>query len=193
VIQNYNNLRGEYAPSAIDQTHRFVGNAVYELPFLKLQKGLAGHVLGGWEVSAILSLYTGSPLGISESTSTTNAQGGNQRPNWTGVNAALGNPTPQRWFDTSQFTLAPQYAFGNVARTLGGLRSDGLKQIDFSLNKNVAINERTKLQVRADCFNLTNTPQFAPPATALGSANFGAVSSQNNQPRIVQLAMKLIF
>jgi len=193
VIQDYNYLRGEYAPSALDQTHRFVGNVVYELPFLKSQKGFTGHLLGGWQVSMILSLYSGSPLGISESSSTTFAQGGNQRPNWTGVSAALSNPTPQKWFDTSQFTLAPQYTFGNVARTLGGLRSDGLKGMDFSINKNVAINDRIKLQVRADCFNLTNTPQFAPPATALGSANFGTVSAQNNQPRIVQVAMKLIF
>ena len=193
VIQDYNNLKGEYAPSALDQTHRFVGNLVYEIPFMKGQKGLAGHILGGWEAGLILSLYSGSPLGISEATSTTDAQGGNQRPNWTGKSAALSNPTPQEWFDTTQFTLAPQYTFGNLARTLGGLRSDGLKEADFTLNKTFAIHERLKLQFRAECFNLTNTPQFSPPATALGAAGFGAVSSQNNQPRIVQLALKLLF
>jgi hypothetical protein len=109
------------------------------------------------------------------------------------VSAALSNPTPQRWFDTSQFSLAAPYTFGNVARTLGGLRSDGLKELDFTLNKTFALYERMKLQFRAECFNLTNTPQFAPPATALGSANFGSVSAQNNQPRIVQLALKLLF
>jgi hypothetical protein len=193
VIQDYNNLRGEYAPSALDQTHRIVGNVVYELPFLKSQKGLAGHILGGWELGAILSAYSGSPLGISQSTNTTDAQGGNQRPNWTGKSAALSNPTVQQWFDTSQFTLAPAYTFGNVARTLGGLRSDGLKELDFTMNKTTTLYERLKLQIRAECFNLTNTPQFAPPATALGAAGFGAVSAQNNQPRIVQLALKLMF
>jgi hypothetical protein len=193
VIQDYNYLRGEYAPSALDQTHRFIGNLVYELPFFKDQKRLTGRLFGGWETGLILSLYSGSPLGISEATSTTFAQGGNQRPNWTGVSAALSNPTPQRWFDTSQFSLAAPYTFGNVARTLGGLRSDGLKELDFTLNKTFALYERMKLQFRAECFNLTNTPQFAPPATALGSANFGSVSAQNNQPRIVQLALKLLF
>jgi hypothetical protein len=193
VIQNYNYLRGEWAPSALDQTQRFIGNTVYELPFLKDQKGIAGHILGGWEAGVILSLYTGSPLGISESTSTTFAQGGNQRPNWTGVSAALSNPTPQQWFNTAQFTLAAPYTFGNAARTLGGLRSDGLKQVDLSINKMVTIHERLKLQIRADCFNLTNTPQFAPPATALGAAGFGSISAQNNQPRIVQAALKLLF
>jgi Carboxypeptidase regulatory-like domain/TonB dependent receptor len=193
VIQDYNNLRGEYAPSALDQTHRFIGNAVYEIPFMKDQKGVAGRILGGWQMGVILSLYSGSPLGISEATSTTDAQGGNQRPNWTGKSAALSNPTPQEWFDISQFSLAPQYTYGNVARTLGGLRSDGLKELDLTLSKTFAIHERLKLQFRAECFNLTNTPQFSPPATALGAAGFGSVSSQNNQPRIVQLALKLLF
>jgi hypothetical protein len=193
VIQDYNYLKGEYAPSALDQTHRFVGNAVYEIPFMKDQKGVVGRILGGWETGFILSLYTGSPLGISESTNTTDAQGGNQRPNWTGKSASLSNPTPQEWFDTSQFTLAPQYTFGNLARTLGGLRSDGLKELDFTINKTFEIHERLRLQFRAECFNLTNTPQFSPPATALGAAGFGSVSSQNNQPRIVQLALKLLF
>lgn len=193
VIQDYNNLRGEYAPSALDQTHRFVGNVVYELPFFKTRKGILSSAFGGWELGAIVSLYSGSPLGISESTSTTFAQGGNQRPNSTGKSAALSNPTPQEWFDTTQFVAPAQYTFGNVARTLGNVRSDGLKELDFTLNKTFPIHERLKLQFRAEAFNLTNTPQFSPPATAQGAAGFGAVSSQNNQPRIVQLALKLKF
>ncbi|MGH9666991.1 MAG: TonB-dependent receptor domain-containing protein, partial [Bryobacteraceae bacterium] len=119
AIQDYNNLRNEYAPSALDQTHRLVANAVYELPFLKGQHGFAGRVFGGWQIGAIVSLFSGSPLGITQSTNTTFAQGGGQRPNWTGVNAKLDNPTVDQWFDTSQFTLAAPYAFGNVARTLG--------------------------------------------------------------------------
>jgi hypothetical protein len=113
--------------------------------------------------------------------------------NLSGVSAALSNPTVQERFNTSQFTLAPQYTFGNVARTLGGLRSDGLKELDFTLNKTFTIHEQLRMQFRAECFNLTNTPQFAPPGTALGAAGFGSVSTQNNQPRIVQLALKLLF
>jgi len=118
---------------------------------------------------------------------------GGQRANWTGVSAQLSHPTVDRWFDTSQFTLAAPYTFGNVARTLGGLRGDNLKELETSLNKTTTIRERVKLQFRAECFNLTNTPQFAPPNTSLGAAGFGAVSAQNNQPRILQLALKLLY
>ena len=192
-IQNFNDLRNEYAPSSLDQTHRFVGNVVYELPFLKDQKGVAGRILGGWEVGGILSILSGSPLGITQATNTTFAQGGGQRPNWTGVSAKLPNPTAERWFDTSQFTNAAPYTFGNLARTLGGLRTQGLKQLDFTLNKTTTLRERYRLQFRAECFNLSNTPQFAPPAISLGAAGFGAVSAQNNLPRIVQMALKFIF
>jgi hypothetical protein len=192
-IQDFNNLRNEYAPSALDQTHRYVANGVYELPFFKGQRGFTGRLLGGWEAGAILSLFSGSPLGLTEATSTTFAQGGNQRPNWSGVSARLSSPTVDRWFDTSQFTLAPAYTYGNVGRTLGGLRGAALREVDLTLNKTTAIRERLKLQFRAECFNLTNSPQFAPPNTSLGGAGFGTVSAQNNQPRIVQLALKLLF
>ena len=101
--------------------------------------------------------------------------------------------TVDKWFDTSQFTIAAPYTFGNVARTLSGLRSDGLKELDMTLSKTTTIHERLKLQFRAECFNVTNTPQFAAPNTSLGAAGFGGVSAQNNQPRIVQLALKLLF
>ncbi len=63
----------------------------------------------------------------------------------------------------------------------------------MSLNKATTIHERLKLQFRAECFNLTNTPQFAPPGVSLGAAGFGVVSAQNNQPRILQLALKMLF
>jgi hypothetical protein len=50
-----------------------------------------------------------------------------------------------------------------------------------------------KLQFRAEFFNLSNTPQFAPPGTALGANGFGVVSAQNNQPRVIQFALKMTF
>ena len=48
-------------------------------------------------------------------------------------------------------------------------------------------------QLRADCFNLTNTAHFDPPNVSLGNPLFGVVSAQGNQPRIVQFALKLNY
>lgn len=194
AIQNFHNLRNEYAPSGIDQTNRFIANALYELPFFSTRKGMVGRWLGGWQLGGIFSAYSGSPLGITQSSNNTFSQGGGQRPNWTGVSAALANPTVDKWFDTSQFTLvSTPYTYGNLARTLGGLRSNGVRQLDFTMVKNTVIRERLKLQFRGEFFNLTNTPQFAPPGTALGTSTFGVVTAQNNQPRVIQFAMKLSF
>jgi len=78
-------------------------------------------------------------------------------------------------------------------RSLGAVRSDGIKGIDFSVVKNTRIYESVALQFRAEFFNLTNTVRFAPPNTSFGAAAFGQVSAQSNQPRVVQFALKLIY
>ncbi len=147
----------------------------------------------GMERVLALTQFAFLALGISATTNNTFSQGGGQRPNWTGVSAKLDNPTPARWFDTTQFTNPAAYAFGNLSRTMNGLRSDGTAQIDATLTKNTRIVENLNLQFRAEVFNLTNSARFSPPNQAFGNAQFGVVSAQNNLPRIVQFGLKLIF
>ena len=192
-IQNWNNLPAEWAVSSVDQTHRLTLDAVYELPFLKAKRGVTGRVLGGWELGLIGSFYSGGPLGITSAVNNTFSQGGGQRPNWSGQSAELADPTPQRWFDTSQFSAPPAFTFGNAGRTFSGLRDAGARNIDLSLVKSTVIQERLRLQLRAEAFNLVNTPRFGPPNVSFGSQAFGVVSSQANQSRILQFAMKLLF
>ena len=119
AIQDWNNLRGgSRSISQLDQPNRFIANSVYALPFGKDLHGIGGKVLGGWEVSAILSLFSGGPIGITSATNNTFSQGGGQRPNWTGVNPSVPNPTPDHWIDATQFSNPPAFTFGNVGRTL---------------------------------------------------------------------------
>jgi len=193
TFQNNQNLRLERSVSALDQTNRFVFNTVYEIPFFRNSHGPAQKILGGWELGLIVNAYSGVPLGMTSAVNNTFSQGGGQRPNWSGVSAALSDPTPQRWFDTSQFTAPPAYTFGNVARTLTGLRGSPARQADLSAIKNTRIRERVNLQFRSEFFNLTNTPRFAPPNTTQGSALFGVVSAMENQPRVIQFALKLLY
>ena len=192
-FQNWNDLRADWSVSSLDQTHRLVLNTVYELPFGKELKGAAGKLVPGWEVGVIYTAASGGPLGVSAATNNTFSQGGGQRPNWTGVNTRLDNPTPNRWFDTSQFSSPPPYTFGNAPRTFSGSRSHGIEQMDLSLHKNTVLTEKLRLQFRAEFFNLSNSPRFAPPNVNFGAAAFGVVSAQTNQPRIIQFGLKLVM
>jgi hypothetical protein len=104
-------------------------------------------VIPGWEVSRILSLFSGGPIGITSATNNTFSQGGGQRPNWTGVNPSVPNPTPDHWINASQFSNPPPFTFGKLGRTLSGLRDAGTRQVDFSLHKTTNLTERLKLQL----------------------------------------------
>jgi hypothetical protein len=193
AIQDWNDLKAEWGTSTIDQTQRLIFNVIYELPFFHSQKGLTGHLLGGWELGIIGSFYSGSPLGVTSATNGTDSQGGGQRPNWNGVNPGISDPTPYQWFNTSVFSTPAAYTFGNAPRTYNGARSDWTRGADISLHKNAHLTEKLTLQIRADAFNLSNTPVFSPPNVSYGSAAFGTVSSQANQPRVLQLGLKLLF
>jgi hypothetical protein len=65
--------------------------------------------------------------------------------------------------------------------------------LDVTVSKTTRLTEKLGLQFRAEFFNLTNSPRFAPPNISFGNASFGVVSAQGNQPRIVQLSLKLIY
>ena len=190
-FQNWNNLSSEWSPSTSDMTHRFILNAVYELPALTDSNAFAKHVLGGWQLGGIWSAFSGVPLGVTSATNGTFSQGGNQRPNWSGVSPSVDDPTPQQWMDSSVFTNPPAFQFGNAPRTFNGTRADGTGQVDITLSKNFRFRENYRLQFRAEVFNITNSPQFAPPNVVFGNAQFGVVSAQGNQPRIIQFALKL--
>ena len=192
-FQNWNNLKGEWGTSTSDQTNRLVLNAVYELPFFKNSKGVLHHALGGWQVGAIGSFISGGPLGMGAAVNNTFSQGGGQRPNWNGTNPSVSNPTVDKWFDTSAFSAAPAYTYGTAPRTFNGLRAAGARNVDATVSKTFQLFEKLRLQFRGESFNFANTPRFAPPNQTFGNALFGQVTSQLNQPRVVQFGLKLLW
>jgi hypothetical protein len=205
-FQNWNNLRAERSVSALDVPQRLVVSYIWELPLMKDQKGFLGKVLGGWQTEGILTFSDGNIIGISAANNQTFAQGGGQRPNWSGLSPKLDNPTIDKWFDTTTqadatrpcappavFCQPAPYTFGNAPRTISSLRSHGVKNVDFSALKNTKISERVNTQFRAEFFNLFNTPRFGVPNTSFGSPTFGTVSSTINSARVVQFGLKVIF
>jgi hypothetical protein len=72
----------------------------------------------------------------------------------------------------------------------------GQFNIDLSIVRAIAMpwpKEGSNVQLRADFFNALNHPQFSNPNTTFGSSSFGVINSTAVNPRVVQLALKLIF
>lgn len=189
--QNWNNLRAERSKSAQDVPQRMVLSALWALPFGKAGSPLTRHVLGGWQLNAIQTIESGTPISLAATVA-----GGGNRPNVVpGVPAALDHPAIERWFNQAAFSNPAPYTFGTVSRTLPDIHSDGLYNMDLSLFKNFAIRERAQFQFRAEAFNFTNSPTFDTPGRVLNSATFGVVTATafNPKPREVQLALRLLF
>lgn len=65
--QNAYNINGDYGRAVYDRTNILTLDGVYELPFYREQKGLVGHIVGGFQLSGIYTLNSGLPLTVTES------------------------------------------------------------------------------------------------------------------------------
>jgi len=189
----------------MDVSHRFVLSYSYELPFgrgkafgSKWHPALDG-VLGGWQFNGITTLQSGFPLSIRTRTDSSQSVGqGTQRPNSTGKSAALDYSRDRdaklnEWFDITAFTQPATFTFGNVGRTLPDVRADRVRNFDLSIFKNFQVSEKMRLQFRSEFFNAFNRPLFAAPNVQLGAPAFGTISGQANNPRQIQMALRLRF
>jgi hypothetical protein len=199
-FRDFNCRACEKSVSPYHYPHRLVTTATYELPFGKGKKfgaswnGFTNAVLGQWQVNGIMTLSSGQPLQMLTTGNTSFSFGGGQRPDSTGADARLDNPTLAQWFDTSAFRLPAQYTFGNMGRMHPNLRSDFVESLDLSVFKRFQVKgERVALELRGESFNALNHPVFGVPNTTVGNAQFGRVASTANAPRQTQFALKLLW
>jgi hypothetical protein len=185
--------------SSFDIRHRTTQSFIYDLPFGKdrnfaIANSLANALFGGWQVNGILTVQGGLPFTPALATTLSNA--GASRPDRIG-SGELSNPTIAHWFDTSFGTPGAAwqnpalYTYGNGGRNI--LRGPGRTNIDGSIFKVARINERCRLQFRAEFFNLLNHPQFDLPNGTIGSAAAGTISSTVGSPRDIQFSLRLSF
>ena len=192
----------EKSISAQDVSQRLVASVSYDLPFGKGRSYLnalpkpVDFILGGWEMNGIMTFQKGLPLAISNGSNNTNIGSPGQRPNDNGQNPAKSGAIADRlnaYFDTSVFSAAPIYTFGNVGRFVPNLRGPGTHNLDFSLFKSFKYRERATIVVRAEAFNFTNSPTWNAPGTTVTSpGSFGVITGASGQ-RQVQLALKLSY
>ena len=122
----------------------------------------------------------------------TRAPGNTQRPNASGDPEIFGDIGPgQLYFDTSAFSAPAQDTWGNLTRN-GTIRGPGFWNLDASLVKRFQFGGKVDAELRADAFNLTNTPHFNNPNGSFGSATFGQVTSSFG-PRLVRFGVRILF
>src|SRR5205085_4689766 len=198
-VRSYYCVRCEHSPSTYDVPHRLTLSAVGELPFGKGKT--FGHswnrvvdgMLGGWQANGILTLASGQPLVFATAANNSYTFGGGQHPDVVGDPVLSSGKSIYQWFNTAAFAQPANFTSGNLSRTYTGVRMDKTKNLDFSLFKNFRLKERYQIALRAEAFNLTNTPVFGAPGTTVNGANFGIITGQSNVARNVQLALKLVF
>jgi hypothetical protein len=197
-----------------DIPHRIVVSGIWELPFGKGRKwghswnGFVNSVLGDWQVGGVYQWQSGRPINLDNRNIYFNCPQGIPR-------ATIKGSTVDATFDTSCFYFHDaavqtngvddpvkqradqRIRLSSNIRTfpsrITAFRGQPLNLWDLSLIKNFSITERLKLQTRAEFLNAFNHPQFADPNTDPTSSSFAKTTGQNNLPRNVQVALKLIF
>jgi len=194
------NIRQEYGPLQGDRTHIFSADYVYTLPWLKSQQGLVGHIVGGWQLSGIVSIATGLPLTVTSTQAFDPAGQGvklsaspaSYRPD------LIGNPNEgaphgfTQWFNTAAFANVPAGQARPGTETRGVVRGPGYQRWDVSLAKNIRVTERMGFDFRADAINVFNHTNFQGVDTGLGDTTFGQITSTRD-PRVLQLGLKFNF
>jgi len=194
----------DVGPSGYDRTHVAVVDFIYDIPlFRHSDSKLLKSVVGGWQVSGIVTLESGLPIniGISE-----NGQGGNglpsasNRPNLTGAISYPKTPvtcTPTcyqqiQYFNAGAFSLPTLGAFGTLGHN--ALRGPGRDNWNLSLFKSFMISESrgSRFELRVESFNTWNHTQFNATDNNLGDTRFGQFTSAFD-PRIFQLGGKIYF
>jgi len=201
----------DWGLSQINLNHDFTASVIYDLPFGKGKKfgsswnGATNAILGDWELTVIEKATSGFPVFVVESNGNGNnvnfSNNGNNliRPNQV-CNPVPSNQSINEWFNPNCFATPPTGELGNASRT--PFSGPNFVNTDFSAIKHFLLpwREGMRLDLRAEVFNLLNHPQFGTPGSGicaacpeLGTPGFGTINSTVNNPRLVQLALKLLF
>jgi hypothetical protein len=179
-VADSTNRRLEKDESTGSIPHALSSSFVWSTPFYGLQ--LAG----------ITRAQSGSPLAVTQATNANAFAGfGIQRPNRV---ADPEFPADQRstakWFNTAAFIAAPEFTLGNSSRN--PVVGPGYRSLDLMLSKTFPLSELVKLELRAEAFNVTNSPSLAAPNVSFGPAAFGTITRAFD-PRVFELVGKVSF
>jgi hypothetical protein len=196
--QNADDPEAEWAPSFFDARHRLVVNETWQIPVgpdkQYLSEGIWAHVLGDWVVTSIWTYQSGRPFSPYDSADPCLTAG-----NWTPVCRPnlVGDPndgprTAQQWFNTAAFQRTGPSEFGTSPRN--PILGPRLFNVDLSFSKLIRLSaERTRLEIRAEVYNLFNTVNLGLPVVDIASAGFGRIGATAVPAREWQFGLKVSY
>ncbi|RPJ56851.1 MAG: hypothetical protein EHM23_22370 [Acidobacteria bacterium] len=188
--------------SNFDSPHAFSLNSIYDLPALAGSNHWSRHILNDWQFNAVLLVKKGTPLTLfvgSDSPGFGNVDGSpSERPNILDpsiLGMTVGDPdnAPQILRKDRFAYIKPGEPRGNLGRAT--FRKSAIRNLNLALTKFWHADNGGKwtLLVRAEAYNLTNSPQFDEPQRNLTSPAFGRITNTLNDGRILQFRLQVGF
>jgi Carboxypeptidase regulatory-like domain len=202
-LPNWQNL--DWALSQINLNNSFTGSVIYDLPFGRGKQfggdwnPVTNAILGNFQVTLIERISSGFPVPLIDSINNSGAffQNGGNSNNWNrpdrvaGCNAGNAAHGKLEWINPTCFVAPAANELGNASRVPA--TGPDFVNTDFSVIKQIGLPREMGLNFRAEFFNLFNHSQFGAPVNDVSSPGFGFVQSTVNNPRLIQLALKLTF
>jgi hypothetical protein len=201
TVANPFNLRDERGRSSWDRRHAVVASWLYTPP-IRFANQLTNSLLGGWTLSGITTIQSGTPLTfVMGDDVALDGTGGNQHaqlvPGTTRAMIMLDHPNRdafwRQYFNTKAFVptnSVPRGVYGNAGRGL--ISGPAFNSTDFAVLKDFRIREPMRVQFRSEFFNAFNQVNFSNPTTNVASSAFGRVRSANDG-RVIQFALKVLW
>jgi len=182
--------------STADIPHLFVSSVVWDVPAgagrARQLHGVLGAIANDWTIASLATVQSGVPVAVTQATNFNMFAGyGVQRPNLVGdPTLPADQRTTSRWFNTAAFAIAQPFTIGSASRN--PVRGPSYRNVDVALMRRVSVGASRAIEVRAEVFNLLNTPNLGTPNAVAGAASFGTITTAFD-PRVAQLALKFLF
>lgn len=193
--------------SDFDRRNRFVASFVWTLPHMTGSNAALREIAGGWVWSGIYTYQTGDPLTIASGKDQSQTGLGGDRADYVGPSGNFGQMAPSAgrggcsgsvkhcvpFLDTAWFAQPATGTYGDAGKNTFRGPSDW--NVDSGLYKDfrpIPSNEALRIQFRGEFFNLLNHTELHDPSATVSSSSFGSIRGAND-PRIIQLALKLFF
>lgn len=204
---NLQNLPGEKGPGSYNQPFNNTTTFVWEVPYGRGRKWggastpFVNAVLGGWRLTGINTLTSGQPVNITYAAPSAFqvASSTTYRPNYVGGDIYTADRSPERYFNPAALSAPsaatpndPSQPFGNLGRNVG--MTEGIFNFDGGAHKDFTLPwESTRLEFRAEFFNLFNTSNLGAAQGNVLANNFGTITGLSSPARQIQFALKLVF